>query len=129
MWKKCPNITEPALIIRINQFYKKGMSSQELYDSTRGVWRVGARREKVNIVLSVYGGEVKEIYEVYSWHKAGDTPYNKNRDPKTIYIKNRWEFLGAEAKDYIRNKYIGKSVAHLFKKGAQNPIFYLNIKN
>ena len=61
MLKKCPHITEPALIIRINQFYRKGMAGRELYDSTRGVWRVGARREKVNIVLSVYGGEIKEV--------------------------------------------------------------------
>ena len=67
---KCPKITEQALLIRINQFYKEGMSGQELYDSTRGVWRVGIRRNKVNIVLSVYGGKVKEVYVVTSWHEA-----------------------------------------------------------
>jgi hypothetical protein len=41
-------------------------------------------------------------------------------------IPNRWEFVGKVAEDRIRRKYVGKSVAHYWPKGAQNPVQYVN---
>ena len=55
-------IVEPTILIRINQFYRQGMSGKELYEATRGVWKVGIRREKVRIAMAVFKGFVKEVY-------------------------------------------------------------------
>jgi serine/threonine protein kinase len=72
-------ITEPALLIRINRLYREGMSAEALYDSTRGVWRVGTRREGAKYAMAVYGGVVREVYEIDRWHPAGTTPYKDLR--------------------------------------------------
>lgn len=43
------NITEPSIIIRPNQLYHSGMSDEELYDATRGIWKLGERRKKASV--------------------------------------------------------------------------------
>jgi hypothetical protein len=57
---------------------------------------------------------------------AGSTPY-LTRSKEDVSYPGRWEFIGEHAALAIRNKYIGKSVAHYFKKGAANPITYVNM--
>jgi hypothetical protein len=37
------------------------------------------------------------------------------------------EFTGVLAPESLRAKYIGKSVAHYFPRGAANPIMYVNV--
>ncbi len=120
------HILEPAILIRINQFYREGMSGIALYEATRGVWKVGIKREKANIAIAVYKGQIKDIYKIISWHPAGTTPY-KIRHPDTYNIPGRWEFKGEEVDSNIKNKYVGKNISHYFRKGAQNPIMYLNV--
>ena len=51
-------LTEPALLIRINQSYQEGMSDIALYEAARGVWRLGPRRERAHIALAVHRGVV-----------------------------------------------------------------------
>lgn len=118
-------ITEPALLIRISQYYREGMSSEELYEVTRGVWVIGQRREKVQYALSVVKGIVREVYSILSWHPAGSSPY-KTRTKEDVSCSGRWEFIGTIAPSVIREKYCDKSVAHYFEKGAANPIMYVN---
>ena len=119
------HILEPAILIRINQFYREGMSNIALYEATRGVWRVGKNREKANIAIAVYNGQIKSIYNIKSWHPAGTTSY-QTRHPDTYNIPGRWEFIGDDANSEIILKYVGKNISHYFQKGAQNPIMYLN---
>jgi hypothetical protein len=40
---------------------------------------------------------------------------------------DRWEFVGTIAEDNERNRYINRYVGHLFTRGAQNPISYVNL--
>ena len=47
-------VQEPSLLIRISRNYKPGMNAQDLYDSTRGIWVVGARREMARYALAIY---------------------------------------------------------------------------
>ena len=119
------SIVEPTILIRINQFYRQGMSDKALYEATRGVWKVGTRREKVRIAMAVFQGFVKEVYEINSWYPAGTTPY-ETRHPETYTIPGRWEFVGRVADPKIRRRYVDKSIEHYFLKGAQNPIMYVN---
>jgi hypothetical protein len=118
-------ISEPALLVRINQMYKDGMSTQALYEATRGVWVIGERREAVQYAFAVAQGIVREVYEVHSWHSAGSTPY-KTRPLHDVSYKGRWEFIGEVAPAAIREKYLDCSVADYFPRGAANPIMYVN---
>jgi len=119
------DISEPVLLIRISQYFQEGMSTESLYEATRGVWVIGERRSNVQYALSVANGIVQEVYAVKSWHPAASTPY-KTRSLSDVNYPGRWEFLGELAPTTIREKYLDKSVAHYFKKGAANPIMYVN---
>lgn len=117
------DITDPSLLIRINRQFKYGMSAEELYESTRGVWVVGERRHRARFAMAVYAGIVREIYEIESWHRAGTTPYATRLQAELANQKSkRWEFLGRVAAEPDRSRYIGRSVAHLFRVGQQSPV-------
>lgn len=118
-------VTEPALLVRVARLYRPGMSERELYDCTRGVWRVGQRREQVRLALAIHDGIVLEVYEIQAWQPAGSTPY-VSRSESEVSKPGRWEFVGAPAPEDVRNRYVGRSVAHYFKHGAQNPVAYVN---
>jgi hypothetical protein len=102
------------------------MSLDALYEATRGVWVIGDRRQNARIAFAISDGIVREIYTINSWHPAGSTPY-KTRTKDDVDYVGRWEFIGEVAPEEIRKKYLDKSVAHYFKRGAANPIMYVNI--
>lgn len=129
--RKPANIGEKALIIRINKLFRYGMSEIDLYDATRGVWRIGPRgRAEAEIVLAVYKNIVQEVYWVEQWFPAGTTFY-ANRDESSVGhpgASDRWEFVGRKAEKSIRNKYRHKSVQREIeaKNNPQGPIVYVN---
>jgi len=116
------DITECIAIIKINRSYREGMSSEALYDCTRGCWKHSIEyAEQAEYVLSVANGIVVEVYKPLSWMSAEELnrktyPYNEKDDAGRI------GFEGQLAPDNIRKKYIGKSVKPLFKKGNVNPL-------
>ena len=122
-------ITENVLLIRINRLYHEHITEEELYEATRGIWKIGIRRERADYAFSVYKGQVKEVYEIKSWFPACTLPY-KTRNMQDAISKvrkeGRWEFEGDIAQDDVREKYIGTSVKHYFSFGASNPITYIN---
>jgi hypothetical protein len=125
-------VTEPAVLIRISQLYNERMSDLALYEATRGVWKLGAnldavqKRDAVQYALAVAGGIVREMFAVGQWHPAGTTTYT-TRKPSDVQIEGRWEFTGSIAPASLRAKYVGRSVAHYFARGAANPIKYVNV--
>ena len=123
--KKPVDITDPVLVIRIQRGYRPGMSAQALYEITRGVWVVGPRRTGARYALAVFDGVVREVYAIDSWHPAGSTAYT-TRPYEHVHRPGRWEFTGEPAPAEMRQQYIGKSVAHLWQRGASNPVTYVN---
>ncbi len=119
-------ITEPALLIRIAKLYKPDFTAAQLYETTRGVWRVGERRNRVQLALAVANGVVVEVFVVQGWFPAGSTKYC-TRPLNDVNVEGRWEFSGAAASDAVRAKYVGKSVQHYFVRGAVNPVLYVNV--
>ena len=115
----------PALLIRINRLYRHNMTPQELYDATRGVWKLGARCAKAQYAFAVFEGLVREVYTIDSWHPAATTPYT-TRDASQLKTEGRREFLGGVADTAVRDAYVGRSVARQFPKGLQNPVVYVN---
>jgi hypothetical protein len=121
------NILEPAMLIRINKAYRYGMSDVEMYDATRSAWRVGEKRSQVQYAFSVFEGVVREVYRITGWIEAGAT-FNVRRNGRAVARPGRWEFVGTLAEPEVRDRYINRYVGHLFTRGAQNPISYINLR-
>ncbi|HOF90201.1 MAG TPA: hypothetical protein PLZ36_19165, partial [Armatimonadota bacterium] len=121
-------ITHPAMLIRINASFTMDLSPLELYEATRGVWRVDARRvERVELAFAVYRGIICEVYRITGWYPSGITRYTTRDDS---HFKScdppRMEFQGVVATD-VRHLYVGQSVKHYFARGSANPITYVNV--
>jgi hypothetical protein len=120
--KEDAEIDESVLLIRINKYYHYGITDRELYDATRGVWKIGENRDNAQYAFAVYGGIVHEVYKIREWLPAGTT-FNTRGD---LTDDNRWEFVGEVAEEKIREKYLYKSVEKYLPDHAQNPIRYVN---
>ena len=116
------DITDDIIIIKLNKSYRSGMSSEELYDITRGCWKRRIESvERADFALAVYKGEVMEVYRISAWYSAleeiRDTvPF----DPEVE--RGRIIFKGEVAEEKVREKYIGKNVSKLFKRGEASPV-------
>ena len=116
------DITDDIIIIKLNRSYRFGMSSKELYDITRGCWKRRIESvERAEFALAVYKGEVIEVYRISAWYSAleeiRDTvPFNPEIDLGRIIFK------GEVAEEKVREKYIGKNISKLFKRGEASPV-------
>lgn len=124
---------EPCALIKINDSYpdSAARTDADLYDATRGMWvmNIDNARARAKYVLSVYGGIIREVYEVSAWLPAGSTLYSdslrlENADRDNLQ-ETRIEFVGRIAPEKIRKKYLWKSVAHHYRKGSSNPVKYV----
>ncbi len=131
--KQTVNVEEPSILIRISQAFRYSMSEIELYDYTRGQWRLNPEKARnAKYGFSIYQGIIQEVYEIHNWYKAGDTfsarQGNENVERGEFErLAGRYEFIGNLASQELRNKYKYKSVEHYFNKGNSNPIMYLNL--
>lgn len=115
-------ITDNVVVIKINKLYKKGMSAEALYEATRGVWRRKIESvQPADYALSVSKGIILEVFKIDQWYSAGTFPM-KTREVSAEHCKGRIEFIGSIAEQSIREKYIGKSVAGLYKNGEADPL-------
>lgn len=114
-------VRHKAILITSNQLYRSDMTPDELYETYRGYWKVGIRRNKAEYVMAVYQGIVREVYRIDQWYPAGTLEY-KTRDSSDFKGSGRWEFSGDVALD-TRDEYVNFSVG----KGGQNPIRYVNV--
>lgn len=126
-------VDDEAILIRINKAFRYSMSEMELYEYTRGKWKLDPNRaSKAKYGLAVFEGIVQEVYEILNWYEAGTTfSLRIESENNELDIKERWigryEFIGNLAPIHIRDKYRFKSVEHYFLRGNANPIMYQNI--
>lgn len=112
------SLDDPSIIININKTYSRGTGDAGIYEATRASWVVHEdRRKEVRYALSEFRGIIVEVFQINEWYPVEGK--DKNGNPKT-----RWAFNGCIAEDQIRNKYVNRSVAHVKKPGAANPIRY-----
>lgn len=104
-------ISEPAILIKINKLYQRGMSADALYHATRKSWVMGKRRNGARYGFAVASGIIREVYRIHEWYPSEDNP-------------KRWAFRGVVATELAH--YIGGSVTRNFVKGEAFPIKYLN---
>ena len=116
------DIHHDLVVIKINRTYYDGMSAEALYDFTRGIWK--RKIESVSVAdyaLSVVFGIVVEVYKIDHWMPASETKFTARKvDPKKA--AERIAFVGSVAEESVRKRYIGKSVANLYKYGDANPV-------
>jgi hypothetical protein len=114
-----------VILIRINQQFRPGMSEEDLYDVTRGLWKLSTvRAAQANYACPVFEGVVREVYEIERWLPAEQLEFSTRSE--NLKTQGRWGFEGRVAPDEVRSKYRGGSVTEVFPKGAQNPIKYVN---
>lgn len=124
------DITEPALLITVNKLYKPDIKPEILYEITRGVWRIGERRNNAKYAFAVYKGIIREVYEIESWKQAeADSAERKewivtNKIDVPEVTRQRWQFEGHIAPNL--QHYIGQSVAHYRRRGDASPVKYVN---
>lgn len=115
-------INEKILLIRISRAYRPGMDARSLYEATRRAWDVSKdHAEQAEYAVSVFEGVILEVYKTVGWFPAG-TIFSERDEPNP----DRFEFVGDVAKEGIRKKLVGRSVAGFWSKGAQKPYRYVN---
>lgn len=120
-------ITDTVILIRVNQLYRHGMTDAELYDITRGVWRLDSERAMaMKYAFAVYEGVVREVYEVEKWQAAQIGGYMTRTDLVPEDAKGRIEFVGKVAPEAIRQKYLLGDVTSYTKVSRQSPCLYIN---
>ena len=118
---KYEDITENIIAFKVNKSYKENMTETELYDITRGCWRINRERAQlVDYAFSVYEGTIIEVYKIEKWLPGEELQRTTFPDEKVP--KKRYGFKGEIAEKEIRDKYIGKSI--IYKKGEQSPFKY-----
>ena len=108
-------LSHSVVIININNTYAKANGTTDIYYATKESWIVSeSRRQSIKYALSEYKGIIVEVFEIDEWYSCA-TNFKTSR---------RWGFNGKVAESSVRDCYINRSVKHLKKKGAANPIRY-----
>ena len=81
----------------------------------------------VLVRVSVFEGVIREVYRITQWLPGGST-FNARYGGRHRRRSDRWEFVGTLAEDPVRKRYANRYVGHLFPKGAQNPVAYVNVE-
>lgn len=133
----CENdIKHKILVIKINKLYRRNMSANELYESVRGVWRASMNNARsAEYVFGVYNSLIIAVYKPTQWYKCNEYPEKRPRQEEllTPQTENRIFFVDENFEKGIPHDenqifYLGKSIAGLKSKDAQNPITYLSPK-
>ena len=116
------DLTDNIIIIKINRSYTPGMSALQLYDVTRGCWKVSIPyASRADYALAVAYGEVVEVYRIFEWLQASEDK-RETIEFDAAKEKGRIIFKGEVAAEEIRKRYIGKDVRKLYKRGEANPV-------
>ena len=119
---QAPDIAERAILFRIPRLWSPVMSPHELYESTRGWWRIGPRRRNADFAFAVSQGIIREVYEIHRWQQP--EPGDRGWEQDIGKPHKRWGFRGEVARELAH--YRNTSVRHLFKKGNSSPFKYVN---
>lgn len=103
-----------VIIININKRYADTKSSMSIYEATKQAWVISEKRlPTIEYALAEFQGIIIGVFKVREWYKVLTDNNKQNK---------RWGFNGEEAEINIKSLYLNKSIAHVKKKGAINPI-------
>ena len=111
----------PAVVLRIGKKWRPNMDQDEVYDTVRGWWVMGPKREKCEYAIAVAHGIVRGAFRIDAWQARSGSDSTRKVDASE---KPKWGFDGAPAPE-LQNL-LGQDVSDMFKKGSANPVSYLN---
>jgi len=109
---------DKVLMITIN----RTISEKSIYDAVRFAWRINVNRAKqADYVLAIEKGEIMGVFVAHEWKLAREQHF-----PGFVYYTNkRSGFIGEEASEEIKKKYMNKRIPDSYrKKGAVSPVKY-----
>ena len=122
---KNEDITEKIIAFNLRQSYNANMTETALYDCTRGCWKISRKiAQQYAYAFSVYENTIKEVYKIKKWMAAEDL--HRETFPGEEVPEGRHGFEGEIAEKEIRDKYKGKSLENICKKG-QYSFKYLTV--
>lgn len=116
----------PAIVFRINKLYRPKMNAADLYDITRGFWRVDLfKAKRCKYAMCAYEGRILEIYEIGEWFSAGTTFMLRKMSKSD---GNKKEFVGRICTEAaIRKRFLGKSISRMPGYGSRNEFLYFGL--
>lgn len=126
------SVDEAVMAISIGGQYPNVRSADDLYNVTRGTWRVNREHaSKANYAFAVYKGIIKEVYKIDFWRPATREIYvffaNLAGRPEDsvpqVVDDRRSEFVGMVAPEPVRQKYVGRRLPRRF---YGFPVLYFN---
>lgn len=113
-----PGTSSAVVMFVISKSYKAGVSEADLYDMTRGNWRIGEKsRNAARIALGISDGIIRSAYVVDYWGNSTE----RYAPDVAKGFEGRSYFSGKRSNE--SDKWIGLSVRHLAPaQGAANPV-------
>jgi hypothetical protein len=125
-------VDDPVVAISIAKQYPNVKNDDDLYNVTRGTWRVNrGRASKAEYAFAVYKGIVKEVYKIDSWRPATREIYvffaklagKPESSVPQVINDGRSEFVGKVAPEAVRQKYVSRRLPRRF---FGFPVLYFN---
>lgn len=116
---------EPAIGLKINQRWFRGISATDLYESARRAWIIGGNvRDRARYAVAISFGVVRALYKIDLW-----CPFEKSREGKAYVNKKgqaitKWGFVGLADSNY--DSLIGTDISGYRNAQGQNPYFIIN---
>ena len=113
---------EKCMIIKIR--HKTILERGSIYEAVRRFWRADIKRAEQAEYVLAYEIEKKTIIGVYVptlWYITNEENVKKYGGEVD---NNRIAFIGEEAENEIKNKYLNKGIPDKYKTKSQNPVQY-----
>ncbi|GGC18217.1 LEM-3-like GIY-YIG domain-containing protein [Cellulomonas carbonis] len=116
--RPAPRVEVPVMLVSLNRLWTPSMSDGDLYEFTRGWWRVSEdRARRVRYVMGVHNGVVRSVYRPVTWRArtVGDRDYEQDEGRRP-----RWAFEGEPAPEmapFLRtsvSRFLVQQWSHLY---------------
>ncbi len=113
---------DKVLMITVN----KTLKDYKTYDAVRFAWRLSkTNAEKADYIFAVDKGLVIGVFTASEWKLATKENFPDFPEVDSERMESRYGFIGDEAPEDIKKKYLGKRIPKKYRKqGGSNPIRY-----
>jgi hypothetical protein len=113
--------THKALLISVN----REALERSVYEAVRYAWKISPTNAKqADVILATLQGMIRAAFIAHEWLPASAANF-PGRWSEEDGSEGRYGFVGEEAPEEIKRRYVGKRVPDRFRKrGAANPIKY-----
>jgi hypothetical protein len=118
----------PVLILKLSRQYEHEMTTEQLYERTRGFWVINpVAHRSVNYAMPIaVGGVIREVYRILRWTEIDmwtieESPLRQRGLHAASKTRYRWRFDGT-VDETMRQRYLGRLVPDV--AASQNPALW-----